>query len=147
MRRALGLIVLLAMATGAATTAARAAEIETEITPEMAETGCTLRLNGPIEAGDAQRLGAALAVVPVLPQDDPKADLRPFLRHFAPATDFGHLFFTHRLCLNSPGGPSDAADALVTVLAGAAVRAAGGVPTAQPRPRRRQLALTCDRPG
>jgi hypothetical protein len=126
-------VLTLALMAGLPPAPATAAEIETRITPEMAEMGCTLRLSGPIEADDAARLRAALAVAPPPPHDDPKADLSVFLRHFAPAVDFGHLFFTHRLCLNSPGGPSDAADLLVEALATGAVRAAGGVPTAVAR--------------
>ena len=121
---------LLALVLGlSAAGAAGAAEIETVITPAMAEMGCTLRLSGPIEDGDARRLAAALQVVPPVPDDDPKADLSPFWRNFAPAVDFGHLFFTHRLCLNSPGGPAEAADRIVSALNSARLQG-GGVPTA-----------------
>lgn len=72
--------------------------IETNITPEMAEIGCTLRLSGLIEAGDADRLESYLAVAPSIEND---YSLR---RPYSPAIRFGFPVGTHRLCLNSPGG-------------------------------------------
>ncbi|WP_417205040.1 hypothetical protein [Antarctobacter sp.] len=82
-----------------------AATLETDITPEMAEMGCTARLNGPIEAGDLERIQPFLET-PLSPNfGAPGFDQAIVNRRFSPALDYApDGFFTHRLCLNSPGG-------------------------------------------
>lgn len=121
------------LAVGLGLAPARAAEIETAITPEMAEIGCTLRLSGPLAVGDAARLARAMAEVPVLDWADPAADLTRFLRNFSPAVDYGDPFFTHRLCLDSAGGAWSEAVRLAALIRDHAARSLTGLPTAVAR--------------
>lgn len=131
MPRAWTLALLLAVAVGAWAGGARAAEVETRVTPEMAEMGCTLRLRGPLAEGDLDRLAAAaLERVPPPALDDPKADLSLFLRNFAPAVDYGEPFFTHRLCLDSDGGDQWEAIRIAEFMQTQAARGLTGWPTA-----------------
>lgn len=109
---------------------AGAAGIETRITPEMAEMGCTLRLSGLLAEGDLDRLEAAAAQVPTPAWEDPKADLSVFLRNFSPAVDYGEPFFTHRLCLNSEGGDLWEAIRIAEYMQSMAARGLTGWPTA-----------------
>ncbi|MBW4984105.1 hypothetical protein KZZ07_16300 [Mameliella sp. CS4] len=83
----------------------QAATLETDISPKMAEMGCTARLSGPIEAGDLERISPFLESSLTGGFDDP--DFRPdvIFRQFSPALDYApDAIFTHRLCLNSAGG-------------------------------------------
>jgi hypothetical protein len=82
-----------------------AAVLETEITPKMREMGCTARLSGAIETGDLDRFRPFLETPRSgnMGSDTYVEDL--IFRNFAPATDFApDGFFTHRICLDSPGG-------------------------------------------
>lgn len=74
-----------------------AAIIETTITPEMAEMGCTVRISGLIEEGDSERLGQFLSAPPSYDDYGDRFN-------FSPGYRFGFPFATHRLCLNSVGG-------------------------------------------
>jgi hypothetical protein len=83
----------------------QAATLETDISPKMAEMGCTARLSGPIETGDLERIAPFLETSPTGGFDDP--DFRPdvIFRQFSPALDYApDAIFTHRVCLNSAGG-------------------------------------------
>lgn len=84
---------------------AGAAVLETDVTPEMAEMGCTARLSGVIENGDLERIRPFLDRSLVAHIDSPSPDHPLIYRNFAPAVDYGPMaFFSHRLCLDSPGG-------------------------------------------
>lgn len=110
---------------------AYAAEIETDMTAEMREIGCTLRLSGDIAAGDLGRLQPMLeqnfgeGIMP----DHPDFDEVVF-RNLSPAVDYGDFFFTHRLCLNGSGGSVAEAMEIVRFMRAEARAALGGVPTA-----------------
>lgn len=88
-----------------ASTSAEAAVLETTVTPEMAEVGCTARLTGVIENGDLDRIRPFLDSSLVAHIDSPPPDHPLIYRNFTPSADYGPMaFFSHRLCLNSPGG-------------------------------------------
>ncbi|WP_323770085.1 hypothetical protein [Antarctobacter sp.] len=85
--------------------AAFAATLETDITPEMAEMGCTARLTGFIEKGDLERIQQFLETPLTVGFLQPGWNQEIMNRQFAPGLDYApDFFFTHRLCLNSPGG-------------------------------------------
>lgn len=108
-----------------------AATIETEASPEMHEMGCTLRLRGEIVPGDLDRLRTRLARnfgEGVGPDHPEFGDV--VFRNLSPATDYGDFFFTHRLCLDSPGGDFAEAIAIVDFMREETRRVLGGVPTA-----------------
>lgn len=126
----LGAVLAVVLGLGLGAGQARSAGIETAISPEMAEMGCTLRLSGPLAGGDLDRLEAAAAQVPPPAWEDPKADLAVFLRNFAPAVDFGEPFFTHRLCLDSDGGDLWEAIRIAEYMQTQAARGLTGWPTA-----------------
>lgn len=125
--RILGLVALAStFATGAAS-----AEIETDMTEEMREIGCTVRLSGDITDGDLDRLRPGLeenlgdGITP------DHADFGEIVfRNLSPAVDYGDFFFTHRLCLNSPGGSVAEAREIVKYMREDAQTPLGGVPTA-----------------
>ena len=128
--RALG---VLGVVCGVAT-ASVAADIETDMTEPMREMGCTVRLTGEIAEGDLDRLRSVLQQnfgEGILP-DHP--DFREIVfRNLSPAVDYGDFFFTHRLCLNSPGGSVAEAKNIVQYMRADARAALGGVPTAVAR--------------
>lgn len=130
MPRTWTLALVLAVAVGPWAAGARAAEVETRVTPEMAEMGCTLRLRGALAEGDLDRLAAAAERVPPPAWDNPKADLSLYLRNFAPAVDYGDPFFTHRLCLDSEGGDLWEAFRIAEFMQTQAARGLTGWPTA-----------------
>lgn len=107
-----------------------AATLETEITPEMAEMGCTARLSGVIEDGDLERIRPFLesSLSPGWGNDNYVEAL--VFRNFSPATDYGDGFFAHRLCLDSPGGSLEEALRIVEYFRVEHSRTLGGIPTA-----------------
>lgn|GEM_PF-3887339 len=112
-----------------------AATLETTITPEMSEMGCSARLVGTIEAGDLERIQSYLDRS--IPEDtddfDPYSD-SPSWRNFSPAVTYGQPGrFIHRLCLNSPGGSLTEAMRIAAYLRahpGGGIGQAYGLPTA-----------------
>lgn len=110
---------------------AQAAEIETDRTDRMREVGCTLRLSGDIVDGDLGRLQPVLEQnfgEGILPDHPDFGEI--VFRNLSPAVDYGDFFFTHRLCLNSPGGSLAEAMKIVQYMRADARAALGGVPTA-----------------
>ncbi len=108
---------------------AGAAELETEITPEMAEMGCTARLSGDIVPGDLERIRPYLETPLTQGWGHPDSDDDLLFRNFTPATDFGDGFFTHRLCLNSRGGSLEEALRIVAYFRENGSRTIGGIQT------------------
>ncbi|AHM05373.1 lipoprotein, putative [Roseibacterium elongatum DSM 19469] len=80
----------------------QAATIETTVTPDMEEMGCTLRLAGELAPGDLEALSAVLSDPPPMEASDKQLP-------FSPALFYGFPYGTHRLCLNSSGGDIDLA--------------------------------------
>lgn len=113
---------------------APAATVETQASPEMREMGCTLRLSGEIAPGDLGRLRTQLARdfgAGIGPDHPDFGDV--VFRNLSPATDYGDFFFTHRLCLDSPGGSFAEAMEIVDFMRAETRRVLGGVPTAVAR--------------
>ena len=108
---------------------AEAATLETEVTPEMAEMGCTARLTGPLEPGDLDQLRPFLErdLSPGWGEEDWVPEL--VFRNFSPAADFGDGFFVHRLCLNIEGGSFEEAFRIISYLRELARRNVSGIPT------------------
>lgn len=113
---------------------AGAAVLETEITSDMAEMGCTARLTGDIVPGDLERirpyLETTLTTYDEWRQAEHSERDEVLWRNFAPATDYGAPFFTHRLCLNSRGGSLEEALRIVAYFRENGNRNYGGIPTA-----------------
>ena len=110
--------------------AANAGVLETEVTPEMAEMGCTARLSGVLETGDLDRIRPFLETPLTEGWGNPGSDNAMLFRNFTPATDYGEGFFSHRLCLNSPGGSLAEAMRIVDYFREEASHTRGGVQTA-----------------
>lgn len=111
-------------------TAVTGAVLETEITPQMAEMGCTARLTGMIEPGDLDRIQPFLETTLTSDWGEPDSDNDLIFRNFTPATDYGDGFFTHRLCLNSPGGSLAESLRIIEFFRDHASRTVGGIQTA-----------------
>lgn len=115
-----------------------AATLETDITPEMAEMGCTVRLSGQIVAGDAERLRPYLETdLGLTGVVYPGAEDDITWRNFSPAVTFGFPgMFVHRLCLNSPGGSLTEAMRIADLIRSTPFgdgSIGGGIPTAVAR--------------
>lgn len=116
-------------------TAVPAATLETEITPEMAEMGCTARLSGQILAGDLERIRPYLETdLGLSGRLYPGAEEDIAWRNFSPALTWGFPgMFVHRLCLDSPGGSLTEALRIADVIRATPFgdgSIGGGIPTA-----------------
>lgn len=91
-----------------------AAEINRNLDQSDREIGCSLKLVGQIEDGDLDKLKAAMSqfdeevLKPGREITDTLGREKFWKEHlfvpFSPAKFYGDFGFTHRLCLNSPGG-------------------------------------------
>ena len=111
----------------------QAATLQTEITPAMAEMGCTARLDGPITEGLLERIRPFLERRLVEGWGETPAEQALVFRNFSPASDFGDGFFVHRLCLNSEGGSLQEAMRIVSYLRHRGTQTADGVTAAVAR--------------